>query len=923
MNTRDVDIFGYSLGGSVGEMMNPVERRLPELTPAQIANLAASYPLGAASLEIAGKFPEFPSSEMTTEEMLAGPRAPSLAENLAEGEYFSGIMQALGGLGDVASVIPAVGPLIGGILKTPRALQRLQRAKDAGFDTDTVYYHGTDDNITEFRMPSRETGQTKTVGTGVFMTSSPEVAGSYSKTQNAVTYPVFIKKSEFVTVRPAKKGQYWSDISTDGLVAEFPDGTTKPASEVFDLDDGYTDTDELSRVARSKGFKGLIVEDVIDAGIGGAGEYRYASKYLQDRGYDVSLPIGTTKESYEKMEAVPDDILAAARAYAKEQLMRPADVVVSFDPKNIRSINAKFEELDTAEILKASGGAVSKFAEGGIAELLEPRSRFEDPLDRLTQPIRADLGPLQMAVPQEEGLRQRAERVLAGLMGDEREDFRRAEKALMAADVLPVLGDVGAAADVRDALSEDDLLSAGIAAISFLPVAGGMAAKRLKSLRDQAPDDGLQFLMNIGPEGIEKAERLGGFPMPSLAVTRQDLPFESFGEITLVGAPTKFDPGKIKANVVFNADAYTVRAPRPFRIAKKDADLDFQTKYKPIAKEFDEGRVDGVVYELGKQELKKTATAGSFDDVEEFFNRDPIADVAFLRDQGDNRPIPKRASGLIEQDELRKMVQEYGDARKTWGQDQLDKLFEGEEVFDASVNRDFYSGKGRVFKPYTGEEVVKFMKKSRGAAQEQGAFSVSPGKLRASLTERLGSFKKMRDQSSRLVDNEAFTKFKDESYEKVADLAESLKPFYKFDSDRFGFPDEVIEMLIESERRSLPRALEEFGFEEVPDYVVDDIQEVKSYFRNAPTEYFEAKPQRLVDLSEFEGAIVPRDTPASVLKAFQDAGIQVEYYTNNAERLAARKKFAGTAFSVAGGITLIGAQTQQEDFDMNLGIGSI
>ena len=928
MNTRDVDIFGYSLGGSVGEMMNPVERRLPELTPAQIANLTASYAPGAASLEIAGEFPEFPSREMTTQEMLAGPRSPSLAENLAEGEYFSGIMQVLGGLGDAASVIPAVGPFIGGILKTPRALQRLQRAKEAGFDTDTVYYHGTDSDITEFRMPSRETGQTKTVGTGVFMSSSPEVAGSYAKENRAAgkspsIYPVYINKQEFLKVRPADKGQFWSDIPTDGLVVEFPDGSTKPATEVFKLEPGSTNTDELSRIARSQGHKGLIIEGVVDAGTGGAGEYRYTTQYLRDKGYDVSVPIGTTKESFDKLQDVPSEVMEEARLYAKAQLYRPADVVVSFDPKNIRSVNADFEDLDSAEILKASGGEVRKFAEGGIAELLEQPNPFEDSIERLTQPIPANLGPIQMAIPQEEGLRQRAERVLAGLMGDEREDFRRAEKALMAADVLPVLGDVGAAADVRDALSEDDLLSAGIAAISFLPVAGGMAAKGLKSLRDQAPDDGLQFLMNIGPEGIEKAERLGGFPMPSLAVTRQDLPFESFGEITLVGAPTKFDPSKIKANVVFNADAYTVRAPRPFRIAKKDADLDFQTKYKPIAKEFEEGRVDGVVYELGKQELKKTATAGSFDDVEEFFNRDPIADVAFLRDQGDNRPIPKRASGLIERDELQKMVQEYGDARKTWGEDQLNKLFEGEEVFDASVNRDFYSGKGRVFKPYTGEEVVKFMKKSRGAAQEQGAFSVTPGKLRASLTERLGSFKKMRDQSSRLVDNEAFTKFKDESYEKVTDLAESLKPFYKFDSDRFGFPDEVIEMLIESERRSLPRALDEFGFEKVPDYVVDDIQEVKSYFRNAPTEYFEAKPQRLVDLSEFEGAIVPRDTPASVLKAFQDAGIQVEYYTNNAERLAARKKFAGTAFSVAGGITLIGAQTQQEDFDMDLGIGSI
>ena len=875
MNTRDVDIFGYSLGGSVSEMMNPVERRLPELTPAQIANLTASLAPGAASVDIAGEFPEFPSREMTTEEMLAGPRAPSLAENLAEGKYFSGIMQALGGLGDAATVIPAVGPLIGGILKTPRALQRLQRAKEAGFDTDTVYYHATDrfEGDSELDFSQLKPSAKGKLGPGIYMSADPAYTEKYIRTVYQTGNPDGQFFDEGARILP---------IFVRGKIAtrDVFDEAVEKAGDLL-----KKEFEEIDAAAKNNEFDELM-----------ANRQRFAM------------------QKQKAQEIMAEDGFSGFKV---------GDEVVVFDPKNVRSINAEFEDLESSELLKASGGAVSKFAEGGIAELLESRSRFEDPLDRLTQPISADLGPLQMAIPQEEGLRQRAERVLAGLMGDEREDFRRAEKALMAADVLPVLGDVGAAADVRDALSEDDLMGAGIAAISFLPVAGGMAAKGLKSLRDQAPDDGLQFLMNIGPEGIEKAQRLGGFPMPSLAVTRQDLPFESFGEITLVGAPTKFDPGKIKANVVFNADAYTVRAPQPFRIAKKDADLDFQEKYRPISKEFDEGRVDQEVYDLGKQELKKTATEGSFDSVFRFLQRDPVADVAFLRDQGDNRPIPTRASGLIEQDELRKMVQEYGDARKIWADQELDKYFDKEEVFDASVTRDYYTGKGRIFKPYTGEEVVKFMKKRRGAAQEQGAFSVSPGKLRASLTERLGSFKKMRDQSSRLVDNEAFTKFKDESYEKVVELAQSLKPFYKFDSDRFGFPDEVIEMLIESERRSLPRALDEFGFEEVPDDVLDDIREVKSYFRNAPTEYFEAKPQRLVDLSEFEGAIVPQDTPASILKAFQDAGIQVEYYTDNAERLAARKKFAGTAFSVAGGITLIGAQTQQEDFDMNLGIGSI
>ena len=913
MNTRDVDIFGYSLGGSVSEMMNPVKRRLPELTPAQIANLTASLAPGAASLDIAGKFPQFPTGQMTTEEMLAGPRAPSLAENLAEGEYLSGIMQALGGLGDAASVIPAVGPFIGSVLKTPRALQRLQRAKEAGFDTDTVYYHATDRFEGDPRLSERfqnsglDFSQLKPsakgkLGPGIYMSADPAYTEKYIRTtyQSGTKDPVFGGGARILPIFVRGK------IATRDVFDEAVEKAGDLLKKEFE---------EIDAAAKNNEFDELM-----------ANRQRFAM------------------QKQKAQEIMAEDGFSGFKV---------GDEVVVFDPKNVRSVNAEFEDLESPELLKASGGAVSKFAEGGIAELLEQRSRFEDPLERLTQPIRADLGPLQMAIAQEEGLRQRAERSLAGLMGDGREDFRRAEKALMAADVLPVLGDVGAAADVRDALSEDDLLGAGIAAISFLPVVGGMASKAFRGSADsigpksldrqrgsigERLDPDLQFLMNTTPAALKRAEEVGGFPMPSLAVTRQDLPFESFGEITLVGAPTKFDPGKIKANVVFNADAYTVRAPQPFRIAKKDADLDFQQKYKPLQKQFDLPGADEATYELGQQELKKTATGASFNKVKDFLKRDPVANIAFLRDQGDSRPIPTskrvtrrdpftgappREIELVDKPKLKDMVDEYGAARDAWTEQELNKYFQIEKVFDASKNRDYYTGQGRVFKPYTGEEIVKFMKKNRGAAQEGGIFTSSTGALRASLTERLGSLKKIREQSARLVGNPEFTKFKDDSEEVISKLVESLEPHYKYSARGSDLRGEVIEMLIESERRSLPRALDEFGFEEVPNYVLDDIQEVKSYFRNAPTEYFEAKPQRLVDLSEFEGAIVPKDTPAGILKAFQDAGIQVEYYTDNAERLAARKKFAGTAFSVAGGITLIGAQTQQEDFDMNLGIGSI
>jgi hypothetical protein len=425
----------------------------------------------------------------------------------------------------------------------------------------------------------------------------------------------------------------------------------------------------------------------------------------------------------------------------------------------------------------------------------------------------------------------------------------------------------------------------------------------------------LQFLMNIRPSALRAQQDMGAFPMPSLAVVRQDQPFDSFGEITLVGDPASFDPKRLKANVVFNADAYTVRAPRPFRIAQKDADLQFKKRFESVAKEFQEGRVSDLTYELGEMELKKRATAQGFADVQRFFESDLIADVVFLREKGiTDIPTTEGAGGniFLERASLQDLIKPYADERRAWGRKELDKLFKEEEFFDASTNRDYYTGKGLKLKPYTAEEVLKFMKKSRGSAQEGGM--ATPGALRASLTEKLSSLKDIRAQSGKLVGSDEFKNFQNSSYERISDLAESLRPFYKFDSSSFGYSNEVIEMLIESQKRGLDRTLSEFGFEDVPDYALQEIQEVKSYFRNAPTEYFEAKPERLVDIEEFEGAIVPEGTSDDLVQALKDAGIQIETYADDAQRLAARKKFGGTAFSVAGGITLVGLVPPEESY---------
>ena len=369
---KNQDIFEYnkySLGGSVSEMMG---RTGPDLTPAQIANLAGAFadPYGGADLT--GNYPEFPARGVSVEEMLRGPRAPSFIENLRQGNFGSAVLQGIGAI-----------PVLGGMSKMIRGASRagrtppdprMLRAAEQGFDVDNIYYHGTGafnpDNpalsgepISEFLLPSRDRGQTKTAGTGVFFSSSPRVAETYTK-QREVMYPVYLNKKEYLKIKPSSKGQLWSNIEVDDLVVEYPDGTTRMAVDVFDdLDPKtMTDTDQLSFLARQAGHKGLIIEGVRDIGMTQVGRYRDMANYLKSRGYDSRLPTSGSEEDYLINKKIPEEVFRDAKKYADDLMEQDSDIVVSFDPSTVRSVNAQFlDDPDSPPLLRSEGGEVDIF----------------------------------------------------------------------------------------------------------------------------------------------------------------------------------------------------------------------------------------------------------------------------------------------------------------------------------------------------------------------------------------------------------------------------------------------------------------------------------------------------------------------------------------------------------------------------------
>lgn len=68
-------------------------------------------------------------------------------------------------------------------------------------------------------------------------------------------------------------------------------------------------------------------------------------------------------------------------------------------------------------------------------------------------------------------------------------------------------------------------------------------------------------LHNLSAEKLDKVLKLGGFPMPSIAVTKTSIPHTNFGDITLVMNKSTIDPQANRRNTVYSADAWTPTFP--------------------------------------------------------------------------------------------------------------------------------------------------------------------------------------------------------------------------------------------------------------------------------------------------------------------------------------------------------------------------
>ena len=96
----------------------------------------------------------------------------------------------------------------------------------------------------------------------------------------------------------------------------------------------------------------------------------------------------------------------------------------------------------------------------------------------------------------------------------------------------------------------------------------------------------LVALHNLSEGKLLKVLQLGGFPMPSIAITRADIAHDQFGDITVIFGKDTIDPQRSTANRVFSRDGYTPTVPTVDYKVNERVGEKIRKKYYELARKY-------------------------------------------------------------------------------------------------------------------------------------------------------------------------------------------------------------------------------------------------------------------------------------------------------------------------------------------------
>lgn len=374
---------------------------------------------------------------------------------------------------------------------------------------------------------------------------------------------------------------------------------------------------------------------------------------------------------------------------------------------------------------------------------------------------------------------------------------------------------------------------------------------------------------NISPQKLARVEQVGGMPVPSIAVSNVDNPMMNFGDISLIGSKDMAIPSS--KNPVYGFDAYTARAPK----------IDYQMDAKSAKKL--QGMFSDVADDAGG-DYELTRLAQNWEDRK--YSKPMMA--KFLKEKGALPDKKEFDDGWKYNQALSDGVYNRKDEYADWLNDFNSRLSGAGVDIKERIFKGYSESGNRRYAPATLENLVKEMK---GGAGSEG-FMYGVGNIRAVATPKFKNLNQVKAARESIVTSEKFEPIKKQIDSAFSDLTERLGKLEGLSGYSYDAPDALYEI---GQSRNV-NLLDKI-YKDVPESLKADVQVFMNKLREMPTEYFEIKPQRAVQVGEFKGAILPADAPKQSIDYLRSQGLQdLYYYSSPEERKELFKKFGPEMF---------------------------
>lgn len=416
----------------------------------------------------------------------------------------------------------------------------------------------------------------------------------------------------------------------------------------------------------------------------------------------------------------------------------------------------------------------------------------------------------------------------------------------------------------------------------------------------------LFVLHNIYDTNLDKIIEQGSQPAPSIAIVKKDIPYNDFGNITLVGDKGMIDPA-IKSNKVFAGDIYSVRTAKPeYKIDKfgwKD-----KLESKNISKE-DSDLVDRYITNFSSYESKENFVDRLKEKIDDKLIKeitDAVYGEPFISVK---REVPTgELKTLLNKD--RKIKQFYKEAKDFEDfQLQVENDFDTINTLEAIAEKkglDMYEYTQSLAKdfeeqlPYTNENIVKKMEQS--VQQNNDNVRATENWSAPSRVHAFKQFSSISDikKSAKLLT----TKEKAEAEgEKKIDNLLSKADDMGIEVNEDG--DGVYQIISKSrydDINLIKDSFKKFNGSKLTTAEASKFGKLlKDTYGNIKSDYFEAKALREVKLQEWKGALVPEGTPQEKIDSLKKSGLRVVVYKDKEEKANLLKKnFSDLMFGVGG-----------------------